>query len=56
LRLELMSYPENLLVYILVFPIFGILLLLLLSSRNDKLLKSIALNFSGLSFLMSLLL
>jgi NADH-quinone oxidoreductase subunit M len=56
LALELMSYPENLLVYILVFPIFGILLLLFLPSENAKLLKSIALNFSGFSFLMSLLL
>ena len=54
--LELMSFFENLLVYILVFPIFGILLLLFVPSRKEKLLKIIALNFTGLSFLTSLLL
>jgi hypothetical protein len=51
-----MSFFENLLVYILVFPIFGILLLLFVPSRKEKLLKIIALNFTGLSFLTSLLL
>lgn len=55
-RLKLMSLLENLLVYILVFPIFGILLLLFIPSRKEKVLKIIALNFTGLSFLISLLL
>ena len=55
-RLELMSFFENLLVYILVFPIFGILLLLFIPSKKEKLLKIVALNFTGLSFLTSLLL
>lgn len=54
--LKLMSFFENLLVYILVFPIFGILLLLFIPSRKEKLLKIVALNFTGLSFLVSLLL
>jgi hypothetical protein len=51
-----MSFFENLLVYILVFPIFGILLLLFIPARKEKLLKIIALNLTGLSFLSSLLL
>nr|UDP55422.1 NADH dehydrogenase subunit 4 [Schizostauron trachyderma] len=42
---------KSLLLYILVFPIFGILLLLFLPSRNEKLLKIVALNSSCLSFL-----
>ena len=46
---------DNLLTFILIFPIFGILLLLITSSRNEKTLKLIALNISCLSFLGSLL-
>jgi proton-translocating NADH-quinone oxidoreductase chain M len=47
---------KNLLVYILVFPIFGILLLLFIPSSKKKLLKIVALNSACLSFLGSLLL
>jgi proton-translocating NADH-quinone oxidoreductase chain M len=47
---------ENLLIYVLMFPIFGILVLLLLPSKEEKLLKLVALNFSCLSFIGSLLL
>jgi proton-translocating NADH-quinone oxidoreductase chain M len=47
---------DNLLVYILLFPIFGILFLLLVPSNEKKLLKIIALNFSCLSFIGSLIL
>lgn len=47
---------KNLLVYILLFPIFGILLLLFVPSRNEKLLKIIALNSACLSFTGSLIL
>jgi hypothetical protein len=46
---------KNLLVYILMFPIFGILLLLFIPSRNQKLLKFIAFNSACLSFITSLL-
>ena len=55
-RLKLMLSLENLLVYILVFPIFGILLLLFIPSSKEKLLKIIALNSVCLSFISSLLL
>ena len=41
---------ENLLFYILMFPIIGILILLLIPSREEKLLKVIALNFSCFPF------
>ena len=47
---------KNLLIYILMFPIFGILLLLFLPARNKKLLKIVALNSACLSFTGSLLL
>ena len=47
---------KNLLIYTLLFPIFGILLLLLLPSRKKKLLKLVALNSACLSFVSSLLL
>jgi proton-translocating NADH-quinone oxidoreductase chain M len=47
---------ENLLVYILMFPIFGILLLLFIPAREEKLLKFVALNSACLSFTFSLLL
>jgi proton-translocating NADH-quinone oxidoreductase chain M len=47
---------ENLLIYVLMFPIFGVLILLLLPAKEEKLLKLVALNFSCLSFIGSLLL
>ena len=47
---------ENLLIYTLMFPIFGILLLLFIPSSKKKLLKMIALNFSCLSCISSLFL
>ena len=50
-----MFHIQNLLIYILMFPIFGILLLIFIPSRNEKLLKFIALNSANLSFIGSLL-
>jgi proton-translocating NADH-quinone oxidoreductase chain M len=47
---------KNLLVYILMFPIFGILLLLCIPAKKEKLLKVVALNSSILSFVFSLIL
>lgn len=47
---------QNLLIYIILFPIFGILLLLIVPARNEKLLKIITLNFACLSFTTSLVL
>lgn len=47
---------ENLLIYIILFPIIGIFLLLFIPFRNERLLKFVALNFSCLSFSASLLL
>jgi proton-translocating NADH-quinone oxidoreductase chain M len=47
---------KNLLIYILMFPIFGILLLLLIPAREEKLIKQVALNFSCFSFIGSLIL
>ena len=47
---------KNLLIYILMFPIFGILVILFLPARNEKLLKVVALNSACLSFTGSLLL
>ena len=46
---------KNLLVFALAFPIIGILLLLLVSSRREKLLKLISLNFAFTSFVSSLI-
>jgi proton-translocating NADH-quinone oxidoreductase chain M len=46
---------KNLLIYILLFPIFGILILLIIPAKEEKLLKFIALNSAGLSWLGSLL-
>jgi proton-translocating NADH-quinone oxidoreductase chain M len=46
---------KNLLVYILLFPIFGILTLLFIPNRNEKLLKIVALNSACFSFIGSLL-
>lgn len=51
-----MLYIENILIYILLFPIFGIFFLLFIPSKEEKLLKIIALNFSCFSFTGSLLL
>jgi len=42
---------ENLLVYISALPVLGILLLMFIPSKNSKLLKITALNFSSLPFL-----
>jgi NADH:ubiquinone oxidoreductase subunit 4 (subunit M) len=50
-----MLYFENLLVSVLIFPIFGILLLLFVSNRHEKLLKLIALNSACLTCIFSLL-
>ena len=47
---------KNLLIYILMFPIFGILILVLLPAKEEKLLKIVALNSSCLSFIGSLFL
>jgi len=47
---------QNLLIYTLMFPIFGILILLLIPAREEKLLKTVALNFSCFSFISSLIL
>jgi proton-translocating NADH-quinone oxidoreductase chain M len=47
---------RNLLIITLLFPIFGILVLLFIPSRQEKLLKIISLNFACLSFTSSLVL
>ena len=41
---------KKLLIYILMFPIIGILLLVFLPNQNEKLLKVVALNSACLSF------
>ena len=51
-----MSFTQNLLVYILLFPIIGILVLLSIPSRETRLLKFIALNSACFSFIGSLIL
>ena len=51
----LSTFFENVLIYISVLPIVGAVLLMFISSNNFKLLKLIALNFSSLPFLGSLL-
>ena len=51
-----MPFIQNLLVYILMFPIIGILLLLLVPSRETRLIKSIGLNSACFSFIGSLFL
>ena len=51
-----MLVTENLLVYVLLFPIIGILLLFLIPSRETRLLKFIALNSTCFSFIGSLIL
>ena len=47
---------KNILIFILLFPIIGIILLLFIPSRQEKLLKIIALNSACLSFSGSLIL
>lgn len=47
---------QNLIIFILIIPIFGILLITITPSRKEKTLKSIALNCSCLSFTGSLIL
>ena len=47
---------QNLLLYTLMFPIFGIIILLFIPSKNTKLLKLVALNFACFSFISSLIL
>jgi len=47
---------KNLLIYILMFPIIGIFILLLIPVYEEKLLKTVALNFSCLSFVGSFIL
>ena len=49
------TFLENVLIYISVLPIIGAVLLMFIPSNNFKLLKVIALNFSSLPFLGSLL-
>lgn len=51
-----MPFIRNLLIYILMFPIIGIFLLLLVPSRETRLLKFIGLNSACASFIGSLLL
>lgn len=51
-----MLVTQNLLVYVLLFPIIGILLLFLIPSRETRLLKFIALNSTCFSFIGSLIL
>lgn len=46
---------NNLLIYILLFPIFGIFILLFIPSKEENLLKVVALNATFLSFFGSLL-
>ena len=46
---------NNLLIYILLFPIFGIFLLAITPSKEETLLKVIALNFACFSFIGSLI-
>ncbi len=54
--IKIMLSIKNLLAYILLFPIFGILLIILIPARNEKLLKLIALQTSCFSFTASLIL
>lgn len=49
-----MLFVKDLLIYILLFPIFGILMLLIVPAREEKLLKFIALNAAGFSWLGSI--
>ena len=51
-----MLYSKNLLTYILVLPLIGSFCLVFIPSSNRSLLKSVALNFSCLTFILSLFL
>lgn len=51
-----MFNSQNLIAFILMFPIFGILVLLFIPARQEKVLKLVALNSACLSFTCSLLL
>ena len=51
-----MFYIKNILVYTLCLPLLGTLFLLFLPNSNQKLLKSVALNFSCATFVLSLFL
>ena len=51
-----MIYIENLLIYILFLPLIGTVFLIVTPSNQQGLLKFIALNFSCLTFICSLLL
>ena len=50
------NFFTNLLIFILIFPLIGILFLILVPKNEKKLLKSIALIFSSISFVFSLML
>jgi proton-translocating NADH-quinone oxidoreductase chain M len=50
-----MIYTQNIIVLVLLSPVLGVLFLLLIPSRYETLLKSVALNFTCLSFTGSLL-
>lgn len=50
-----MFHFENLLVYVLMFPIFGIFLLCVIPSREEKTIKLVALNSTFASFVVSLM-
>jgi proton-translocating NADH-quinone oxidoreductase chain M len=49
------SFLNNLLLFLIITPIIGILFLLFISNNNSKLIKKIALFFSLVSFILSLL-
>ena len=51
-----MLFTKNILLYVLLFPIIGILLLLFIPSRETRLLKFVALNSACFSFIGSLIL
>ena len=51
-----MFYIKNLLTYILLLPLLGAIILLIIPYKNKNLLKSVALNISCLTFLLSLIL
>ena len=54
-RLYFMLNSQNLLLYILIFPIIGILFLLIIPVREERLLKFVSLNFSCIAFIVSLM-
>ena len=52
----MLTIYKNLLVYILIFPTIGVLLLCFIPAKEKKLLKIVTLNVTFVSFLGSLLL